>query len=158
MNINRKTVPVYLAAIWALLFAAASFYWAAGGKIGLDTLGDTINDLNNDSTFVAFVWLTAIVKLAMVGLAVFLLYPRHGFIPHKLVRIGAWTAGIVCVVYGGLNLAARGVMALGVIPTPESMYSTAATWHLLLWDPWWVLGGILFIWAAHQTKDIAQKA
>lgn len=157
MSFDRKTLPAYLACAWALLFAAVSFYWAAGGKIGLDTLGDTINDLNNDPTFVAFVWLTAIAKLAMAGVAILLLYLRNGFIPYKLIRIGAWVAGIICVVYGGLNIAARGVMALGIISTPESMYSAAATWHLLLWDPWWMLGGLLFIWAAYQAKDNASK-
>ncbi len=32
----------YMAAAWAFVFAAMSFYWAAGGTAGASTLGETI--------------------------------------------------------------------------------------------------------------------
>jgi len=59
-----------------------------------------------------------------------------------------WVAGVGMLLYGGANLAVRAVMAVGLLATPESMHSDAARWHLVLWDPWWVLGGVLFVIAA----------
>ena len=35
-------------------------------------------------------------------------------------------------------------MAAGVLSTPEGLGATALRWHFVLWDPWWLVGGILF--------------
>src|SRR6266542_2164164 len=99
---------VYAAAAWALVFAAMSFYWAAGGSLGSSTMSDTIVEpaRAREPQFVALLWITGALKTA------------------------------------------AGLMALGLLATPESMHSDAARWHLVLWDPWWVLGGVLFVIAA----------
>jgi len=39
-------------------------------------------------------------------------------------------------------------MVAGVIRILAGLGHTAAVWHVLLWDPWWLMGGILFIIAA----------
>jgi hypothetical protein len=145
-------VFILLASAWAILFAIPSFYWAAGGTFGLNTLGGEIEALREESWFMAFVWFTAIMKLAL-GLVVLMLLRtyRHNLI-NKLVRVAVWMAGILCVLYGGLNLLVRLIMALGILPTPETMYSDAAMWHLVLWDPWWVLGGVVLLLAVFTTK------
>jgi hypothetical protein len=52
------------------------------------------------------------------------------------------------LLYGAANLGVRAVMAVGLIPTAASMHSPAATWQLVLWDLWWLLGGVLFTVAA----------
>jgi hypothetical protein len=56
----------------------------------------------------------------------------------------------------GANLAVRAVMALGLLAMPESMHSDAARWHLVLWDPWWVLGGVLFVIAAWTCSRVCK--
>jgi hypothetical protein len=56
------------------------------------------------------------------------------------------------LLYGAANLAVRAAMAAGLLATPGSMHSDAARWHLLLWDPWWVLGGVLFVLAAWSSR------
>ena len=144
---------VYLACAWALIFAVPSFYWAAGGTFGLSTLGEEITNLQSESWFAIFVWLTAFVKVALGIVVLMLLKIYKHTLFNKLARIAVWTAGIVCIVYGSLNLSARLIMSLGLIPTPDAMHSTAATWHLILWDPWWMLGGILLVMAVHATKN-----
>ncbi|MEW9675157.1 DUF3995 domain-containing protein [Lentibacillus sp. L22] len=68
-------------------------------------------------------------------------------IPRWILLSAGWFIGIFLSLYGGANLFIRGLMAVGVMATPESMHSTAARWHLLFWDPWWLLGGVLFILA-----------
>ena len=35
----------YAACAWTFVFAAISFYWAAGGTAGLDTIGDGLEEL-----------------------------------------------------------------------------------------------------------------
>jgi hypothetical protein len=42
-------------------------------------------------------------------------------------------------------------MVAGVVPTPVGLGSTAALWHLLFWDPWWMLGGVLFVVATWRS-------
>ncbi len=143
---------IYSACAWALIFSIPSFYWAAGGTVGLDTLGGEINDLKGKSWFIAFVWLTAFMKVAL-GIVVLMLLKTYKYtMINKLVSIAVWTAGIVCISYGGLNLLARFIMTVGIIPTPAAMHSDAALWHLVLWDPWWVLGGVLLILAVFSRR------
>ncbi|HEV2404232.1 MAG TPA: hypothetical protein VGR88_02200 [Ktedonobacterales bacterium] len=48
-------------------------------------------------------------------------------------------------------------MVSGVIATPAGLGTTAARWHLYLWDPWWLLGGVLIIVAA-RTYGRATRA
>lgn len=143
---------IYVACAWAFIFAIPSFYWAAGGEVGLDTLGDEISSLQAEPWFAVFVWVTAFMKVAL-GLIVLMLLRRYdSMLLNRAVRVVVWTAGVICIVYGGLNLLARLIMALGVIPTPDAMYSSAAMWHLMLWNPWWVLGGVSLVLAVYATK------
>jgi len=42
-------------------------------------------------------------------------------------------------------------MAAGISSIPDLLGSmTAVRWHLLFWDPFWLLGGILFVTSAVQ--------
>lgn len=143
---------IYLACAWALIFAVPSFYWATGGNIGLNTLGSEINALQSEPWFLMFVLLTAVMKVGL-GIVVLMLLKKYSapFL-NKIVVVTVWAAGVICLIYGSLNLFARFIMAIGLLPTPEAMHSSAAMWHLVLWDPWWVLGGILLILAVHTAK------
>jgi hypothetical protein len=41
-------------------------------------------------------------------------------------------------------------MEAGVRSIPAALGREPLRWHLVLWDPWWLLGGILFAGAAWQ--------
>lgn len=129
-----------------------SFYWAAGGTVGFGTLSPIIKSLARTPLFVAVVWATGVLKLLLGLLALALVQSWGRAFPRWLLRAAVWVAGIFMALYGGANLLVRGLMALGVIATPASMHSAAAEWHLLLWDPWWLLGGVLFIGVALATS------
>jgi hypothetical protein len=64
----------YAAATWALLFAAMSFYWALGGRLGFETIGPGITGpaLAGDPLIVAVVWISGALK---VGASVVALAP-----------------------------------------------------------------------------------
>jgi hypothetical protein len=62
-----------------------------------------------------------------------------------VIRVGA----VVLLVYGAAGLIDHLLMVTGAIDTPLDLGSTAAAWHLGLWDPYFILGGVLF-WLASQ--------
>ena len=138
----------YAAAAWSFIFAALSFYWALGGSFLYRTQSPQILELTVNPWFLTVVWLTGLLKV-VAGLLALSLVQRWGArFPVWLRLTAGWGVGLVLTFYGGANLAVRGLMAVGMLETPASMRSAAASWHLFLWNPWFVLGGVLFLAAA----------
>jgi hypothetical protein len=136
----------YVAAAWAFLFAAMSFYWALGGRIGIETIGEAITKpaLAGDPMILAIVWITGFLKVVAGVLALALVQPWGRQAPRWALLIGGWGAGALFLVYGAANLVQDALIVAGLIPTPAGLGAVAARWHLFLWDPWWLLGGVLF--------------
>lgn len=154
----------YAACAWSSVFAAMSFYWAAGGTIGLDTQAEAIQEAvrEGDQGFLAVVWATGVMKVVGAVLALALVQRWGRLIPRWILLAAAWTAGVGMVLYGGVNFVVGVVVALlrviEVIDTPAD--TSAFWWHLLLWDPWWILGGVLFSIAVlnYQRRSRAKAA
>src|SRR6185312_12467666 len=95
--------------------------------------------------WVAILWCTGILKVLAGLLALALVRPWGRLVPRRLLLGAAW---IACAIMAGYEGAASGIqhtlMAIGVIGTPAGLGETALRWHLALWDPWWLLGGLLF--------------
>jgi hypothetical protein len=144
----------YAAVVWSLVFAAVSFYWAAGGTAGAATIGPAIAEpvLRREPGWVALMWATGALKVAGALLAPALARRWGGPLPRRLLRLAGWSAGIIMAGYeGAASLIQHGLMVSGVIDTPEGLGTAAARWHLLAWDPWWLLGGLLFIVAVRAA-------
>jgi hypothetical protein len=98
-------------------------------------------------------WVTGGIKIvgALVALAWVQQWGR--IFPRWMLLAGAWSAGIGMLLYGGLGLVFDGLHATGAINNPGGWATVRG--HLLLWDPWWLLGGILFSAAAwfHQYRS-----
>ncbi len=127
------------------LYAAVSAYWAAGGTAGLNTLGGTLAEMARarDPQLIAIVWVTVVLKLvgAVLGLALTQRWGRR--LPRLLLLLGGWTATTILVLYGGILTAAQALIAIGVLPRGDKFDPVAFYWHLLVWDPWFLLWGIL---------------
>ena len=54
----------------------------------------------------------------------------------------------VVLLYGVVNLIQVGLMKTGVTPVPTTLGAKALSWHLWVWDPYWIAGGVLFLIAA----------
>jgi hypothetical protein len=125
-----------------------SFYWAAGGTIGIETQAESIQSAarDPDARFVALVWATGVIKVGGALLALAFVQGWGRMIPRRLLLVAGWVAGMGMLLYGGINFIAGACVALlGAIDVIESPAGTSAFWwHLLLWDPWWMLGGALF--------------
>jgi hypothetical protein len=153
----------YAACLWALVFAALSFYWAAGGTVGADTVGGNIEALGRarDPGFVTLLWGTGVAKALMGLLALALVRPWGHLLSRRLLLLVAWILGVGMAAYGAIQLvatgSAAGLMATGIISSRGSTNWTAIHWHLLLWDPWWLAGGVLFSVAAWSYQHSAGR-
>lgn len=154
----------YATCVWALAFAALSFYWAAGGTAGASTIGPALTSLalTRDPGFIAILWITGALKAIAGLLALALARPWGRLIPRWLLLAAGWGAGTALILYGGASFVQHALMVAGIIVIPAGLGATAARWHVLLWDPWWLLGGILFAIAAWQfgreTSDRGRSA
>ncbi|HEX5506262.1 MAG TPA: DUF3995 domain-containing protein [Thermomicrobiales bacterium] len=135
----------YMAAVLALLSAATSFYWAAGGSAGLATIGGEIARLGRarDPALIAVVWGAGVAKVVAGVLALALVRPWGRIFPRWLLLAAAWGASALLTVWGGLNVVAGGLALAGVVAAPASADWTALRWHVFWWDPWFLVWGLL---------------
>jgi hypothetical protein len=84
----------YAAGAWAAVFAALSFYWAAGGTAGAATIGPAIAEpvLARDPTWVAILWGTGALKLLGGLLALALVRPWGRLMPRRPLLVVGWGA------------------------------------------------------------------
>ena len=146
----------YAACAWAVVFAAASFYWAAGGTAGEDTVGGVITRLPG---IVALLWVTGALKVIGALLALALVRPWGRVLPRWLLLTLSWAGGVGLTAYGAIPLVVNGLMVAGVLHGPGPVDWTLMRWHVFLWDPWWLLGGLLFVAAAwsYQRRTQARR-
>jgi hypothetical protein len=152
MRSSRDTRwAAYGAALWAFAFAAVSAYWALGGDLGRETIAADIAriPLVNDPVVV---WATAGLKALAGILALALVRPWGRSFPRRVLIAATGAAGLLLTVYGGANLVDHGRMVAGLRDTPAVLGEQAARWHFLLWDPVWLLGGVLFLAAARHHR------
>ncbi len=151
----------YAACAWAVVFAAVSFYWAVGGTAGVNTNAPAITKhvLARDPGWIAIIWGTGALKIIAGLLALALVRPWGRAIPRWLLLTAAGGAVAIMGGYeGAASLIQHALMVAGVIGTPEGLGATSARWHLLLWDPLWLIGGILFgiaAWEYRRTSRVA---
>lgn len=152
---TSSTVPsrwavwaAYATCGWALLFAALSFFWAAGGRTGLHPL--EVEAASGNVVWIIINLSAGILKTVMGLIALALVQSWGPIVPRKLLRACAWVLGVGMVLYGGLGLVSDVLHVTGVINDPETW--KWFFWYLVLWDPWWVLGGVLYIAVAWSQE------
>jgi hypothetical protein len=149
---SRTAWAAYAACALALLSAIPSFYWAAGGTIGLDTVGGAIEELARarDPAGVALGIGAGVLKVAggVLALALVRRWGRRG--PRRLLGGVAWAASVVLTLYGGLLVAVGALVLAGVVRPAGLVDRTALRWHVLLWDLWFLVWGLLLGVAAWQ--------
>ena len=155
----RTAWAAYAACALALLSAIPSFYWAAGGTIGLDTVGGAIEELARarDPAGVALGIGAGVLKVAGGVLALALVRPWGRRVPRRLLGGVAWAASAVLMLYGGLLVAVGALVLAGVIRSAGPVDRTALRWHVLVWDLWFLVWGLLLGVAAwhygRQSRD-----
>jgi hypothetical protein len=64
--------------------------------------------------------------------------------------VAAWVGAVVLVLYGGVNVVAGALVLGGVVEVAGEVDRTALWWHVLVWDLWFVVWGVLLgmaVWA-----------
>jgi hypothetical protein len=146
----RRASPAWAghaACAWAVIFALMSLYWAAGGMVGSETLGVELDRLahERDASFVGELWAAFVLKMMAAVLALALVEPWGRRLPRRLLQLLGWATGAGITLYAVANFVQHALMATGAISTPEALGTNAVPWHLALWDPFWLVGGLLFL-------------
>ena len=158
---RATTWAAYAACGLALLSAVPSCHWALGGTAGLDTLGGRIEELARarDPMGVALGVGAGLLKVAGGLLALALARPWGRAVPRWLLLGAAWAASTVLTVYGGLLVAVGALVLTGVISPSGPVDRTALRWHVMVWDLWFLVWGLLLGVAAwhygRQSRDPA---
>jgi hypothetical protein len=98
--------------------------------------------------YAACAWALAFVGWATNGLKAIAARAIAG-----LLAIG----GVLLALYETAELVQHLLMAVGVIDR-AGLDDMAVYGHLLLWDPWWILGGVLFALAGWRSRRVRAPA
>ena len=146
--------PGYAAAAAAFAFAVPSLYWAAGGMAGFGTLGGRIEELarERDTALVAATWVAFVLKVAGGFLALALVRPWGRRLPPRLLLRTAWAGAALLVVYGTSQTVTVALLATEVVDDTQDLSSGALRWRLFLWEPWFLVWGVLLGLAAWSRR------
>lgn len=148
---RRALVFLSLAAVCGLLHAAPSLYWAAGGTALLETVGDFAVDLARSGGPGVALMLLGVGLVKAAGALVPLI--DHVRAPaHRWVRLVSWAGVVLLLVWGGA----------GTIGAWTGLATAAASWdqpavvgHAVLWDPLFVLWGLMLgagLWTSRHVS------
>lgn len=126
-------------------YAAVSAYWAAGGKGLLDTVGGVFEQAGHSGGRLvsAGLWLVVGIKVVAAALPIgTVTWPPPG-VWRRVLRILAWVDAIVLTLYGLVLTAGDLLSITGLVGSTVGKNMTALTWHGFLWDPWFLIWGLL---------------
>lgn len=155
---DRTTQGVWgrIACAWAVAFATLHFYWALGGSWGLSASAGPLAE-KRPGWFVA-VGLWGVGMLCLVGgvLGWLLARPSPRGLAGRAVKALGWCA---CAV-----LLARGIAVEVLLLTDTAEIDVSPEqrlWTLVLWNPWFLVGGLVFglaAWASGRAKGLNSDA
>jgi Protein of unknown function (DUF3995) len=138
---------VCAALVLGVLYAAVSAYWASGGTALLDTVGGAFERAGRTggAGLIAVVWVTVGLKLLAAGLGFVAVVERPPLAAaqRRFVRRLAWAAAVILVLYGGVLSITGWLVQLGLVPAGAHADHRALRWHAYLWDPWFLVWGLL---------------
>ncbi|MGY1773811.1 DUF3995 domain-containing protein [Blastococcus sp. SYSU D00813] len=146
------SATAYGAALLAAGSAAWSLYWTVGGTALLGTVGGAVEEAarRGGAAAVALGGTVVLLKTAAVLLALALVRPWGRRLPARLLEGGALAAGSLLALYGGVLVVVGALALTGVLGEPAD--PSALRWHVLLWDPWFLLWGVLLAAAARARR------
>lgn len=149
---QQQTAPAagWAAAVWAGLFGALHLFWVLGGRWGL---GDpAAAELAFERVwFLGFNLLAAVACGAAAVLALATIGYGRRFVSDRVLVAGLMIVTSVLLLRGGV-----GVVQVLLSQRTEAEAQSPV---LVLYDPWFVLGGLLFglvtwcIWGPQNRRD-----
>jgi hypothetical protein len=145
----------WTAMIVGVVYVAVSVYWGLGGTWLLDTIGGSLEKqarAGHTGVMLA-VWVAVVAKASAAVLPV--IAPRAGSeqTSDRVLRTLAWAAAAILTVYGLVQTTAGLLVQAGVIHTSATADHRALAWHAYLWDPWFLIWGLLIAAALLRGQD-----
>jgi hypothetical protein len=147
------TWPAWAGLVVGLAYAAISIYWGLGGTWLLDTVGDAVDAGGAGAT--AAVWAAAGLKVIAAVLPVLAagVAAASGPTPwRRLLRLLTWAEAVILTLYGLILTAAGLLVQSGLIRAGADADHRALAWHAYLWDPWFLLWGLLVAAVLLRTR------
>jgi len=137
-----------------VVFAAVSAYWGVGGTWLMDTIGGSLErQARARHTSAVVVLLTvAGVKLIAAVLPLVALRGLASPVWSRRVRVLAWTEAAILTGYGVVYTGVGLLVQSGVIDVPATANHRAFAWHAYLWDPWFLVWGLLVTGALLRNR------
>ena len=135
---------ITLGIVWTVIFAGMSFYWAAGGMVGVRSLGGAVYDMaiNPNPSFINIVWLTGFIKLLGVILLLMLFVQWRNPIITRMLYYITKIVGVLIFLYGLLNFITISMSVFDILDFDLDSYATF--WRLAFWEPFWMAGGVFY--------------
>lgn len=139
----------YLASTWALQFALLHVYWALGGSWLLASSAGAVLAMDRPTWFVlGGLWGMAVALLA--GAAMGLRLARRRFTGQAARLMALLTClGGACLLLRGVGVEVTLLADAGGVATNVGPDQTHLS--LILWNPWFVVGGLAFTAAGVQS-------
>ncbi len=140
---------------WCAVFAAVHLFWAAGGTAGpASSAGPELAE-RRPAGFVVF-GLFGVAALLLIGIAL-VMVASGGIGSERLSRVAAVVLAVV-----GVALVIRGVALEVLLATDAgSLRATVGPLEsrcsLALWNPWFTIGGLLFLWTAIRVRRVRRR-
>lgn len=140
------------AAAWCAVFAAVHLFWGVGGTIGLASSAGPKLAERRPAGFVVF-GLYGVAVLLLAGIALVMVV-SGGIASQRVSRV----AGVALTIIGTV-LVIRGVGLEVLLATDTGGLRTAVgpletRWSLVLWNPWFAIGGALFLRTAIRARRV----
>ena len=134
----------WAAVVVGLVYAAVSVYWGLGGTALASTVGGAIEHQVRSGSMTGrlLIWTAVGVKLAAALLPVPAGWCRWPS-ARRWARRLSWMAAVILIVYGLVQTAAGLLLQAGVIHASATADHQALAWHAYLWDPWFLIWGLL---------------
>ncbi len=144
------------AVVAAFAFAAVSLVWATGSTLGLDTLGGAVERLGRarDPALLAANGVALVLKVAGGVLGLALVQPWGRRLPRRPLLALGWAGAAVLVVYGLLQVTSLVLVAAHAVVPDEALSARALRWRLLLWEPWFLVWGLLLAGATLRHRRL----
>jgi hypothetical protein len=135
----------WAACVVGVLYAAVSVYWGLGGTWLVDTVGGSLAKAGraHSAGVILAVWAAAVLKLIAAVLPVLALGAIVGFARRHQAWILAWIAAAILILYGLVLTVVGLLVQTGVIHSSRHADHKALAWHAYLWDPWFLVWGLL---------------
>jgi hypothetical protein len=135
----------FTAFVLGIISATISLYWTLGGTLGLDTIGGEIEEAGRarNPTLIALVAAVTVIKAAAALFALALVCRWGRMFPRRLMIVLGWFGAVVLALYGGVLVGVEALVEIGVIKPQGPVDWKALRWHLYLWDPYFLIWGIL---------------